>query len=946
MSTEDTQPGDPPPGDHGRVPRGPFPVVALGASAGGLAALEAFFAALPADAETGMAFVVVQHLSPHHKSILTDLVSRQTRMRVTEVSDGMVVHPDTVYVIPPNREMTFSNGILELQAFSGPKRSMSIDHFLISLARGLRDRTVAVVLSGTGTDGSLGARVVKAEGGLVMVQDPASADFDGMPRSAIATASVDFVLVPEQMPAALLQYASQAFGTGAASLHTRVAGAEHVLRQVCNLLHERTGRDFSQYKRNTLLRRVERRMAIRQLDLADDYLRDLQGDPGELDALYRDMLIGVTGFFRDPEAFEALQGLLGARLAAQGSSDEAFRVWVCGCSTGEEAYSLAILLRERLDALGASRKLQIFATDIDGAAIEQARGGTYPLGIEEDLTSERLSRFFVRDADAGTYTIHKAIRDQIVFSEQDVIKDPPFSKLDLISCRNLLIYMNGDLQRRLIPLFHYSLRPQGLLFLGTSETVGDGSTLFEPVDRRWKVYRRREASAALPAGFGGQPRLAARELPAAMLPERRADRGETLRALTERAMLEHFSVAGVLVNPAGEILHIYGRTGEYLEPVPGVPGLNVIAMAREGLRREITIALHRAVHKKQEVHEPAVRVKTNGDFALVDLTVRPVVASELSALDAYLVIFEPRTGAIVEEAATEDATIEGTEGDARVNALEQELRAKEEYLQTALEEMETSNEELKSANEEMQSVNEELQSTNEELETSKEELQSVNEELATVNAELQTKVTELSRANNDMNNLLAGTGVGTIFVDMQLRIVRFTPTATRVLNLIDSDVGRPIGHLVSKLVGQDGLENRIQRVLDTLVAEEGEVETTNGTWYLMRVGPYRTLENVIEGVVLTFVDVARRKQAEAALRRAKGPLPEALQTVPAALLDDGKLSEVNDAFAARLGIDRDSIVGKDPEALGDKALSSAGTVEIEGRRYELLLCLEDAPGKA
>jgi two-component system, chemotaxis family, CheB/CheR fusion protein len=860
-----------------------FPIVGLGASAGGLAAFEAFFSGIPADVDPDMAFILVQHLAPDHKSLLADLIRRYTRMAVFEVGDGMAVRPNCVYIIPPNRDMAFLNGTLQLLEPAAPHgQRLPIDFFFRSLAQDQRERAIGIILSGTGSDGTLGVRVIKGEGGMVMVQNPASAEYDGMPHSALATELVDFELPPAEMPAQLMAYAAHAFSKPPRPAPAAARQTERVLQKVFVLLRAQTGHDFSQYKPNTLQRRIERRMAVHQIDALDGYVQYLQQTPAEADALFRDLLIGVTHFFRDPEAFQALEQQVIPKLFADRPVDRAIRVWSPGCATGEEAYSLAILLAERQETLKQRFKIQIFATDIDRQAIDVARAGRYPASIAADLTAERLQRFFTAEPDGLVYRIHKNLRDLLVFSEQNVIRDPPFSRLDLLSCRNLLIYMNGDLQKKLIPLFHYALNPGGFLLLGTSETVGEFGDLFAPLDRKLKLYRRKEdLYGTRRAALGHFPSATA---VAAAPPQAARTAGPSKpspRELTEQALLRQLAPAAVLVDGRGNILYIHGRTGLYLEPSPGDAGTsNILKMARNGLRRDLTTALHQAVTGTDVVERPNLRVKTNGNVTAVDLTIRPVAtgASDPAQPPLYLVILEPirRAVATPEQPAiavgSDPAAAMEPGGDrdaeARITALQEALHAKEEYLQTAVEELETSNEELKSSNEEMQSVNEELQSTNEELETSKEELQSVNEELATVNAELQTKVTDLSRANNDMNNLLAGTGVGTLFVDLQLRIVRFTPAATQVINLISTDIGRPVGHIVSNLVDYPTLVADIRTVLDMLVPKEVEVRTQAGIWHLMSIRPYRTLDNAIEGAVLTFVDITERKRMEAALREA------------------------------------------------------------------------------
>jgi two-component system CheB/CheR fusion protein len=899
-----------------------FPIVGIGASAGGLAAFEAFFSAMPADTESGMAFVLVQHLAPDHKSILTDLVKRYTRMNVYEVEDGMQIQPHCAYIIPPNRDMALLNGTLQLlEPTVAHGLRLPIDFFFRSLAQDQHERAICIVLSGTGSDGTLGARAVKGEGGMVMAQDPASTTYDGMPRSAIATGLVDYVLPPAEMPAQLIAYAEHAFARRPRPVSAPVPKAQDTLKKICAVLRTHTGHDFSQYKESTLARRVERRMALHQIERPDEYLRYAQHNPAEVDALFRDLLIGVTSFFRDPEAFAVVETQVIPRLFAGKPVGSTVRAWVCGCATGEEAYSLAILLQETMDTLKQTFTVQVFATDIDSQAIEQARSGVYPASVAADVSPERLARFFTQDTAEGDYRIQKSIRDLLVFSEQDVIKDPPFSRLDLVSCRNLLIYMNADLQKRLIPLFHYALKPQGVLFLGPSETVGEFATLFDVLDRRWKLYARQAdlPGAARPALGDFVLPLPGAEAPLRALRAEGPARGRAnFRDLTEQALLHHYAQTGVLVNSRGEILHVYGRTGQYLELAPGDVATNILPMAREGLRRELTTALHRAVTHKKPVVYAGLQVRTNGDLVRVNLTVRPLVG-DAAAPDLFLVVLEqepPASPAVEEEAGPPSPDVDG-----RVADLERELRAKEEYLQTTLEEMETSNEELKSTNEELQSVNEELQSTNEELETSKEELQSVNEELATVNAELQAKVADLSRANNDMNNLLAGTGVATVFVDMRLHVLRFTPAAAEVINLIPGDVGRPLGHVVSNLVSYGRLTKDAQAVLDSLVPVEREVQTEAGAWHLMRMRPYRTLENAIEGVVISFVDITRLKKAEAAQREAQALAESIVDAVREPLLvldEDLKVASANRAFYRTFQVQPDETLGRVLYELGNR----------------------------
>jgi len=887
----------------------PFPIVGIGASAGGLAAFEAFFSGMPAHADSGMAFVLVQHLAPDHKSLLVELVKRYTRMQVFEVEDGMRVLPNCAYIIPPNRDMALLNGTLHLlEAVALRGQRLSVDFFFRSLAQDQHERAMCVVLSGSGSDGTQGVRAIKAEGGMAMAQNPESTEYDGMPRSAIGTGLVDYVLPAAEMAAQLIAYATRALSK--APLHdvSPAVKSDDALKKIFVLLRAHTGHDFSQYKQNTISRRIERRMVVHQIELVDQYLRYLQEAPAEIDALFRDLLIGVTHFFRDPEAFEALRLQLLSVLQAK-PADASFRVWTTGCSTGEEAYSLAILLREQMDALKRTFKVQVFATDIDARAIDTARAGVYPASIATDVSQERLARFF--SAENGGYRIHKNIRDLLVFSEHDVIKDPPFSKLDLISCRNVLIYMGVELQRKLIPLFHYALNPDGLLLLGSSETVGDFTDSFAPVDRKAKLYQWQGNSRATRQTSLGKflPRSQETAGPTGLARTPLRASGVLFRELTERALLSRAPV-GALVNEQGDLLYLHGQTGKFLEPAPGEPVLNMLKMSRSGLRQDLTSALRRSAAQRELIFCPTVRVKTNGHFTTINLTVQPIFP-ELPSTEPpglFLVLFEELPADESSEPRKDGApAIEpSNEAERQISRLTQELRTKDEHLLSTHEEMQTSNEELRSSNEELQSTNEELQSTNEELETSKEELQSVNEELATVNSELQTKVTDLSRANNDMNNLLAGTGVGTVFVDHQLCIQRFTPAVTQLINLIRSDIGRPLSHIVNNLQGYDRLVLDVQDVLDTLTPKEVEVQTHAGAWHLLRIRPYRTLENVIEGAVITFMEVTEQKRAQAllleheSLRRMAAVMRDAGDAITVQALD-GRILAWNQTAAKRYG---------------------------------------------
>ena len=836
----------------------PFPIVGIGASAGGLAAFERFLSAMPSGSVIDMAFILVQHLAPNHKSLLTELIQRYTTMQVFEATDGIKVERNCAYIIPPNSDIALLHGKLQvLEPTLSHGQRLPINFLFRSLAQDQRNRAICIVLSGTGSDGTLGLREVKAEGGLVLAQIPESTEYDGMPRSAIATGLVDYILPPEKMVGQILLHLTH--------LHSRTlpsVALTEIINKIFILLRDQTGHDFSLYKRNTITRRIDRRMAVQQIKRLPDYVRFLQDNAQEVSALFHDLLIGVNSFFRDAANFKMLQKRAIAPLVKNQPAGASIRIWVPGCSSGEEAYSIAILLQESREASSRGFKVQIFATDIDSRAIALARMGTYSSSAVSNISAHRLAYFFTKTTN-GAYRINKSIRDMVIFSEQDVIKDPPFSKLDLISCRNLLIYMNGELQKRLIPLFYYSLNSDGHLFLGASETVGEFPDLFAPLERKASLYRRkysRDISARVLANAPADRSAAAPALKA-MLPQANDD----VRTLTEAALLKQHPMTALLVTERGEIQYIHGRSGQYLEPAPGKSAMNVLKMAREGLRQELAFCLRRAAEKHLPISRSGLRVKTNGDYTSTDLTVRCLPKDSAgSAPCLFLIILEPTPADPKGKAWPEHAPQPMSES-ARNAMLAKELREKEAFLQSATEELASSNEELQSSNEEMQSVNEELQSTNEELETAKEELQSVNEELSTVNTELQAKVSDLTQSNNDMSNLMLSTGVGTIFVDHQMNILRFTAAATQVINLIPVDVGRPISDIVSNLIKYDRLLEDMQAVLDTLVPKEVEVQSKTGIWYQLRIRPYRTLENVIEGAVLTFIDISEIKRAQETL---------------------------------------------------------------------------------
>ena len=838
-----------------------FPIVGLGASAGGLEALDTFFSHMPPD--SGIGFVIIQHLSPTHKSIMARLLAKNTQMNVLEMEDGMKVKPDHVYLNPPSKNVTLINGALQLM---DPVKTgginLPIDIFFRSMAEEMGEKAICVILSGTATDGTLGLKAVKGEGGLVMVQDPNSAKYDGMPRSAIATGMVDFILPVEKIPAELVKYTKAPYIVPPKKIIVTDGQFANYIQKIFSLIRSATGHDLSHYKQTTIRRRIERRMAIHQVNKMADYVNYLQQTPPEVDILFKDMLIGVTNFFRDPEAFKVLKKQVLPGLLKNKDPDSLIRIWCVGCSTGEEAYSMAILFSEAMHMVKQHFNIQVFASDIDAQSIDYARLGTYPDNIAADVSPERLHQFFIKEG--NTYKVKKQIRDRVVFANQNVIKDPPFSKIDLVSCRNLLIYMDSKLQKKVLSLCHYTLNKDGILFLGTSESIGEFTDLFHPIDRKWKIFQRKDAFVPRAVDYLGLPFYRRPKLDDN--DEKKAPLKMDIQQAAEKAILENFALPGVLVNEKYEIIHFMGKTDKFLETPVGKASFNILSMAREGLRIKLSTALHNTVRQKQTTTYNSLRIKHNGEFRTVDLTVRPL--TEFPGTPRYLlVMFDDKTPfGKPSKKRREKAAIDGS--DPVIVSLERELESTKEHLQVTIEELETANEELKSTNEELQSANEELQSTNEEMETSKEELQSTNEELVTVNTELQHKLDELSQANSDISNLLGSTQIGTIFLDTNLNIKRFTPAAINIFNLIQTDLDRPISDITSK-IKYEQLKIDSQKVLDTLMVKEAEVQDTDNNWYAVRISPYRTIENLIDGIVITFVDITKIKRAEIALRESE-----------------------------------------------------------------------------
>ena len=739
----------------------------IGASAGGLEALEQFLGQVPEG--SGMAFVIIQHLDPTHQGIMAELLQRGTKMKVKEVKDRTKVQPDCVYVIPPNKDMSILRGVLHLFDPTSPRGlRLPIDFFFRSLAADRRENSVGIILSGMGTDGTLGLKAIKEVAGVVLVQEPASAKFDGMPRSAIDAGLADFVAPAQDLAGKLVAYVQRVPRTvkAASVLESR---AQSGLEKAVIMLRAHTGHDFSQYKKSTLYRRIERRMGIHQIGKIAQYVRFLQENPQELELLFKELLIGVTSFFRDPAAWERLREQVIPSLLASHPEGSQLRAWTPGCSTGEEAYSLAMVFREALETFKPriNCTFQIFATDLDRDAIDKARQGFYQPNITADVSEKRLRRFFIKDDDG--YRVSKEIREMVTFAPQNVIMEPPFTKLDILVCRNLLIYLDPALQKKLLPLFHYSLNTGGVLFLGSAENISGFNNLFAPLDGKLRLYKRKESAAQaepvdFPSSFFPTPAGASTEV---MAPKPAAN----LQSLADQLLLRNYAPPAVLVNERGDIIYINGRTGKYLEPAAGKANWSIFAMAREGLRFELTSALHKAAGQKGPVTMAGLKVKTDGGEQAVDLTVSALREPE-ALRGLFMVVFRDAPVLLKEKAAGQRAR--GAAPGVRLEKLERELQQTREELETTREEMQTSQEELKSTNEELQSTNEELQSTNEELTTSKEEMQSLNEELQTLNAELQSKVEELSRTNNDMKNLLNSTDIATVFLDAGLNVRRFT----------------------------------------------------------------------------------------------------------------------------------------------------------------------------
>ena len=837
-----------------------FPIIAIGASAGGLEALEQFLGHVPE--KSGMAFVIVQHLDPTHQGLLPELLQRTTKMEVLQVRDRMRVKPNCVYVIPSNKDLSILHGMLHLFEPTAPRGlRLPIDFFFCSLAEDRQEESIGVILSGMGSDGTMGLRAIKGKKGFALAQEPDSAKFASMPQSAIDAGLIDVVAPADGLPEKIIDYLRHTLVISKAEEGPpRQEKDQSSLEKIVILLRAKTGQDFSLYKKNTIYRRIERRMSLHQISKIASYVHFLQENPQEGDLLFKELLIGVTNFFRDPEAWEQLQEEVLPALLANLPSGGNLRAWSAGCSTGEEAYSLAIVFTEALEQVKPTEHftLQIFATDLDQDAIDKARQGVYPASIAAHVSAERLRRFFIKDGNG--YRVGKEIRKMVTFATQNVIMHPPFTKLDILTCRNLLIYLTPELQKKLLPLFHYSLNHGGVLFLGSSESVSTFTDLFAPLSIKSRLFRRRQSALLTEALTFSSSFVHA--LPKVYKELQIVKPGLNFQSLADQLLLRHFSPPAVLTNDQGDILYINGRTGKFLEPAAGKANWNIFAMAREELRFDLGNAFQKAIRQKEPIIAKDIKIGTNGGTQIVDITIQMIEEPE-ALRGMVMIVFTEVKMPLAKKTSTRSRNTPS--GNARVLELEEELKRVNETQQATREEMQSSQEELTSTNEELQSTNEELQSTNEELTTSREEMQSLNEELQTVNVEQQAKMDELSRVSDDMRNLLNSTEIITIFLDNKLNVRRFTTGADTLFKLIPGDVGRPLSDIASNLL-YPNMAEEAHDVLRKLIFSEKQISATDGRWFSVRIMPYRTMEDVIGGVVITFADITAAKTVETELR--------------------------------------------------------------------------------
>ncbi len=910
-----------------------IPVVGIGASAGGYEAFKQLLETLPVD--SGMAFVLIQHLDPTHKSQLTDLLARGTQLPVTEARDGMTVEPNHIYVIAPNTSMILEGGILRVSRRSATGANLPVDRFFRSMADELGHRAIGVVLSGTASDGAEGVQAIKIAGGLTYAQDENSAKHPGMPRNAAATGCVDFVLSPAAIARELARIRAHWYLNDTSAEETIEEGD---LTPAFRILHTKTGVDFTQYKPQTLQRRIQRRMALHRLHSPKEYIAHLNDKPEEAEALFADLLISVTGFFRDPKVFQVLKQRAFPSLTHEREKGEAIRVWVPGCSTGEEAYSLAITLLEHLEAERRDGlPIQIFGTDINAQTLEKARSGVYPPSIEKDLSRALLRRYFVRAS--GSYRVANVLRESCIFAHHDLLKDPPFSNMDLISCRNVLIYLDSSAQKRVLPIFHYALKPTGYLLLGKSETILGFADLFSAVDKRYKVYSPKATAKRTLVTFRGKPGLPHHT--ASSSAHGAAARAERTVPDAQRAvdhlLVERFAPPCVLVNAEMEVLQFRGRTGPFLEHEAGTANLHLFRMTRDEIAIEVRAAIRKAKNEDTSVRRPGIQFVGEKKPRLLDIEVVPLrIGPERET--CFLVLFEEAAAGPAETRENGKVTAAPPAARARETDLERELAATKASQREVVQELEAANEELKALNEELQSGNEELESTNEELEMAKEELQSANEELRTVNDELQARQTEVVKTNDDLLNVLASVNIPIVVLDADLKVRRYTPMAEKILNLIPTDLGRSLATLRLPLK-PCGLKQMLTDAIDNLGARHCEVQDNDGRWYSLQVKPYRTSDNRIDGAVLALWDIDATKQALQEVRAARDYAEAIVETITTPLLvlsGDLRVQSANHALYRTFDLEKRDVAGRLISELGDK------TKKLPELRKHLRKLLNDA----
>ena len=919
-----------------------FPIVGIGASAGGLEAFELFFKNLPKD--TGMAFVVIQHLDPTHKGILPELIQRITEMQVFQASDNLKVDPNCVYVIPPNKSLSISKGILHLfDPVESRGLRLPIDIFFRSLASDQKEKSVGIVLSGMGSDGCLGLRAIKEQNGLVMVEEPSTAKFDSMPLNAIKTVTADIIAPADELPTKLINFLKY-FPENKKRNEIK---SKSNIEKIVALIKYQLGHDFSMYKKSTFLRRIERRKGIHGFIDIEQYIIFLEKNPKEVELLFNELLIGVTSFFRDANVWKKLKEEILPEYIKTLPDNYVLRAWITACSTGEEAYTLAIIFKELLNETKVDRglSLQIFASDIDIYAIEKARKGLFSSNIVADVAPERINKYF--KSEAGYFRVNPDIREMLVFAPHDLIKDPPFTKLDILSCRNMLIYMEPPLQKKIIALFNYSLNPNGIMLLGTAETLGHNNTDFETIDSKLKFFKKTKNSKLtelidFPSSIVGGKKKIVKNKPISQMTE-------NIQTLADQILLQRFAPASVLVNENGDILYITGRTGKYLEPVAGKANWNIHVMAREGLRNVLPGAFRKAKKTFEPIIIPKIKIGNDESFNYVDVTLQ-CIENPVDIMGLIMIVFNELPQTIENNILNIKSNIQSEKDE--LKELEAELKQSNVDLQITREEMQTSQEELKSSNEELQSTNEELQSTNEELTTSKEEMQSLNEELHTINAELQSKLIDFEQANNDMKNLLNSTDIATLFLDMDLNIRRFTDPVCKIFKLRASDIGRPFTDLVTELEYPE-MKLHAQEVIKNLTSIQTKVTTKGGKWFYVKIIPYRTLDDRIDGLVITFTDITLSKSAEEVLNYENKYL-RLFQSAKDGILilnaETGKIMDVNPFLIERMGYSYDQFLEKSIWELGSlKDLNANKNKFLELQKEKFIryenLPLETATGK-